>query len=51
MEDEKQIRWVGAAYDDLVAFPKRSPEGSGHPVGEGPGHADATSNEAIKEKK
>lgn len=22
MDDEKQIRWVGSAYDDLLAFPK-----------------------------
>ncbi len=22
MNDEKQIRWVGSAYDDLLAFPK-----------------------------
>ena len=22
MDDEKQIRWVGSAYDDLLAFPR-----------------------------
>jgi phage-related protein len=22
VDDEKQIRWVGSAYDDLLAFPK-----------------------------
>ena len=22
MDDEKQIRWVGSAYDELLAFPK-----------------------------
>jgi len=22
MDDEKQIHWVGSAYDDLLAFPK-----------------------------
>jgi phage-related protein len=22
MDDEKQIRWIGSAYDDLLAFPK-----------------------------
>jgi phage-related protein len=22
MDDEKQIRWVGSSYDDLLAFPK-----------------------------
>ena len=27
MEDEKQIRWVGSAYDDLLAFPEDSRRG------------------------
>jgi phage-related protein len=22
MDDEKQMRWVGSSYDDLLAFPK-----------------------------
>jgi hypothetical protein len=22
MDDERQIRWVGSVYDDLLAFPK-----------------------------
>src|ERR1035441_6852518 len=26
MDDEKQIRWVGSAYDDLLAFPKAARE-------------------------
>ncbi len=24
MSDEKEIRWVGSAYDDLLAFPDES---------------------------
>lgn len=33
MEDEKQIRWVGSAYDDLLAFPKDSRKEAGFQLG------------------
>jgi len=33
MEDEKQIRWVGSAYDDLLAFPKDARKEAGFQVG------------------
>src|ERR1019366_7258137 len=33
MDDEKQIRWVGSAYDDLVAFPKDSRKEAGFQLG------------------
>ena len=29
MNDEKQIRWVGSAYDDLLAFPKNARKEAG----------------------
>jgi len=33
MEDEKQIRWVGFAYDDLLAFPKDARKEAGFQLG------------------
>lgn len=33
MEDEKQILWVGSAYDDLLAFPKNSRREAGFQLG------------------
>ena len=33
MEDEKQLRWVGSAYDDLLAFPKDSRREAGFQLG------------------
>jgi phage-related protein len=33
MEDEKQIRWVGSAYDVLLAFPKNSRREAGFQLG------------------
>jgi phage-related protein len=33
MDDEKQIRWVGSAYDDLLAFPKDARKEAGFPLG------------------
>ena len=33
MEDEKQIRWVGSAYDDLLAFPKDARKKMGFQLG------------------
>ena len=33
MEDEKQIRWVGSAYDDLLAFPKDARKEAGFQLG------------------
>ncbi len=33
MGDEKQIRWVGTAYDDLLAFPKDSRKEAGFQLG------------------
>ena len=33
MEDEKQIRWVGSAYDDLLALPKDSRKQAGFQLG------------------
>jgi phage-related protein len=33
MEDEKQIRWVGSAYDDLLAFPKDTRKEAGFQLG------------------
>jgi phage-related protein len=33
MEDEKQIRWVGSSYDDLLAFPKDARKEAGFQLG------------------
>ena len=33
MEDEKQIRWVGSAYDDLLAFPEDVRKEAGFQLG------------------
>src|SRR5450755_3549405 len=33
MEDEKQIPWVGSAYDDLLAFPRDSRKEAGFQLG------------------
>ena len=33
MDDEKQILWVGSAYDDLLAFPKDARREAGFQLG------------------
>jgi phage-related protein len=33
MDDRKQIRWVGSAYDDLLAFPKDARKEAGFQLG------------------
>ena len=33
MPDDKEIRWVGSAYDDLVAFPKAPRKEAGFQLG------------------
>ena len=33
MDDEKQIRWVGSAYDDLLEFPKDARKDAGFQLG------------------
>jgi phage-related protein len=33
MDDKKQIRWVGSAYDDLLAFPKNARKEAGFQLG------------------
>ena len=33
MDDEKQIRWLGSAYDDLLAFPKDARKEVGFQLG------------------
>jgi phage-related protein len=33
MADEKQIRWVGSAYDDLLAFPNDARKEAGFQLG------------------
>jgi phage-related protein len=33
MDDEKQIRWAGSAYDDLLAFPKDARKKAGFQLG------------------
>jgi phage-related protein len=33
MDDQKQIRWVGSAYDDLLAFPKDTRKDAGFQLG------------------
>ncbi len=33
MDDEKQIRWVGSAYGDLLAFPKDARKEAGFQLG------------------
>src|SRR5258707_8419664 len=33
MDDEKQIRWIGTAYDDLLAFPKDARKVAGFELG------------------
>ena len=33
MDDEKEIRWIGSAYDDLLAFPKDPRKEAGFQLG------------------
>src|SRR5258707_12665137 len=33
MDDERQIRWVGSAYDDLLAFPRDARKEAGFQLG------------------
>ena len=33
MDEEKEIRWVGSSYDDLLAFPKESRKEAGFQLG------------------
>ncbi|MGO4881163.1 MAG: type II toxin-antitoxin system RelE/ParE family toxin [Bryobacteraceae bacterium] len=33
MDNEKQIRWVGSAYDDLLRFPKEARKEAGFQLG------------------
>ena len=33
MSDEKEIRWVGSAYDDLLAFPDEPRRSAGFQLG------------------
>ena len=33
MDDEKQIRWIGSAYDGLLAFPKDARKEGGFQLG------------------
>ena len=33
MNEEKEIRWVGSSYDDLLAFPKDSRKEAGFQLG------------------
>jgi phage-related protein len=33
VDDEKQIRWVGSAYDDLLAFPRDARKAAGFQLG------------------
>lgn len=33
MDDEKQIRWVGSAYDDLLSFPRDARKEAGFQLG------------------
>lgn len=33
MDDEKEIRWVGSSYDDLLAFPKAARKEAGFQLG------------------
>jgi phage-related protein len=33
MDNEKQIRWVGSAYDDLLGFPKDARQEAGFQLG------------------
>jgi phage-related protein len=33
MDDEKQIRWVGSSYDDLLAFPRTARKEAGFQLG------------------
>ena len=33
MEDEKEIRWVGSSYEDLLTFPKDSRKEAGFQLG------------------
>ena len=33
MDDEKQIRWVGSAYNDLLSFPKDARKEAGFQLG------------------
>jgi len=40
MSDEKEIRWVGSAYDDLLAFPDESRRYAGFQLGKVQGGLD-----------
>jgi phage-related protein len=45
MDDEKQIRWAGTAYDDLLAFPGGARKDAGFQLGKvqaGPGPTDVS---------
>jgi phage-related protein len=33
VNEEKEIRWVGSSYDDLLAFPKDSRQEAGFQLG------------------
>ena len=33
MDDDKQIRWIGSAYDDLLEFPKDARKEAGFQLG------------------
>ena len=33
MNDEKQIRWIGSSYNDLLAFPKDARKEAGFQLG------------------
>jgi phage-related protein len=33
MDDEKQIRWIGSSYDDLLAFPRDARKEAGFQLG------------------
>lgn len=33
MREEKEIRWIGSAYDDLCAFPEAPRRAAGHQLG------------------
>jgi len=47
MEDEKQIRWAGSAYDDLLAFPKDARKEAGFQLGKVQAGLDPTNWKAF----
>jgi phage-related protein len=51
MGDEKQVRWAGSAYDDLLAFPKDAKKEAGFELGKVQAGLDRAVDCTRKEKR